>query len=230
MKTLCSLLFLGFAVISASADEIEKRRAEETGKKYKEYTTLEGRVYKDVTITAINDAGISITHADGLARLRFEHLTPEQRKDFGITKEGSTAIYTEEMKAQAAYEAKVDAELKAQQKAREELLAKQETARLEAELLAAQRAQKQALATKIESTVEIPGFPVIRGSENAVLYGNQRQSSTRTTYYYDGPYIHHGGNGYYYPSYYSPYSPTYYTPNRHCHPVQRGSIFHFTIK
>lgn len=226
MKKLCGVIFLGFAVITASANDIEKRRAEETGKKYKEYTTLAGRVYKDVTITEINDAGISITHADGLARLRFEHLTPEQRKDFGITKAGAATVYAEEMKAQAAYEAQVKAEALEQQKANDELFAKQTAALLEAERLAAERSQKQALATKIESTIEIPAFPVIRGSENAVLYPTQRYySPSRTAYYGSGGYVYPSSGGYYYPTYYAPYS-----PSKPCKPSHRGSIFHFTIK
>jgi hypothetical protein len=221
MKKLCSVLFFGFAVISASAEDVEKRRAEETGKKYKEYTTLEGRVYKDVTITKITDAGVSITHADGLARLRFEQLTPEQRKDFGITKEGAAAVYTEEMKAQAAYEAKVEVQQKEQQKAKDELLAKQTAALLAAEM--AVRPQ-QIHSSKIESTLEIPTYPVIRGSGNAVLYGTRRYTPSSTNYNYNGGYAYPAGYGYY-PSYYPNYSPP-----GHCHPTQRNSIFHFTIK
>lgn len=234
MKKLCGIIFLGFTVIAANANDIGKRRAEETGKKYKEYTTLEGRVYKDVTITEISDAGISITHADGLARLRYEQLTPEQREIFGITKAGAAAVYAEEKKAQEVYEAKVRAEMQEEQKAKDELFAKQTAALQEAERLAAERAQKQAVATKIESTLEIPAYPVIRGSENAVLYPTQRYSPSRTTHYGSGGYVYPGSGGayyyqptggYYYPTYYSPYS-----PSKPCKPAQRGSIFHFTIK
>jgi hypothetical protein len=220
MKKLCGVFFFGFAVISASADDIEKRRAEETGKKYKEYETVSGQVYRDVTITKITDAGISITHADGLARLRFEHLKPEQRKEFGITQEGAEAIYTKEMKEKAAYEAEVAAKQKEQQKAHEELLAKETVAILEAERLAAERAQKQQVATKIESSLEIPGFPNIRGSDNAVLYPTQRYSpSQRAVYYGSGGYVYPGSYGGYYP------------PTRPSRPTnQRNSIFSITIK
>ncbi len=222
MKKLCSVLFFGFAVISASAKDVEKRRAEETGKKYKEYVTVSGRVYRDVTITEITDAGVSITHADGLSRLRFEQLTPEQRKDFGITKEGAAAVYTEEMKVQAAYEAKVEAQQKEQQNAKDELLAKQTAALLEAEK--AVRPQK-IISSKIESTLEIPTYPVIRGSGNAVLYGTRRYTPSSTNYYYNGGYGYPAGYGYYSPTHHHHYSPT-----EHCPPTQRGSIFHFTIK
>ncbi len=222
MKKLCSILFFGFAVIAASAEDIEKRRAEETGKKYKEFETVSGRIYRDVTITKISDAGISITHTDGLARLRFEQLTPEQRKDFGITKEGASAIYAEEMKAQAAYEAKVEAQQKEQQKAKDELLAKQTAALLEVEK--AVRPQK-IISSKIESTLEIPTYPVIRGSNNAVLYGTRRYSPSSTNYYNNGGYAYPAGSGYYSPTHHH-----HYSPSGPCPPAQRGSIFHFTIK
>ena len=223
MKKLCGVFFFVFAVVTASADDVEKRRAEETGKKYKEFETVSGRVYRDVTITEITDAGISITHADGLARLRFEHLKPEQRKDFGITKEGALAVYAEEMKVQAAYEAKVEAQQKEQQKAKDEFLAKQTAALLAAEM--AIKPQK-IISSKIESTLEIPTYPVIRGSSNAVLYGTQRYTPSSTNYYYNGGYVYPSSNGGYY------YAPTYspYSPHQHCNPAPRNSIFHFTIK
>jgi hypothetical protein len=221
MKKLCSILLFGFTMISASAEDVAKRRAEETGKKYKEFETVSGQVYRDVTITEITDAGVSITHADGLSRLRFEHLKPEHRKAFGITQDGGAAIYAEEMKAQAAYEAKVEAQLKEQQKAKDELLAKQMAALLEAE----KTVKPQKIVTSnIESNVEIPTYPIIRGTDNAVLYGTRRYTPSNTTYYQNGGYVYPGGYGYY-PS----YQPQYY-PHGHCPPAQRGSIFHFTIK
>jgi|688.fasta_scaffold08014_10 hypothetical protein len=237
MKKVFGLFFFGFAVISASADDIEKRRAEKTGKKFKEYHTVSGQVYRNVTITKITDAGISITHADGLARLRFEHLKPDQRKEFGITQEGAEAIYSREMKAKAAYEVEVLAKQREQQKAHEELLAKKTLALLEAERLAATRDQKQQVATKIESTLEIPILPNIRGSNNSVLYPTQRYSpSQKAIYYSNGGYVYPGSYGGYY---YSPGSGHYYNPGHHHHdsPVrpscptnQRNSVFSIRIK
>ncbi|MFN4873284.1 MAG: hypothetical protein ACK5JP_05705 [Akkermansiaceae bacterium] len=237
MKKVCGLFFFGFAVMSASADDIEKRRAEETGKKFKEYQTVSGQVYRDVTITKITDAVISITHADGLARLRFEHLKPDQRKEFGITQEGAEAIYTMEMKAKTAYEVEVLAKQREQQKANEELLATQTIALLEAERLAAIRVQKQQVATKIESTMEIPVFPNIRGSNNSVLYPTQRYSPSQKAIYcgsggyvyptsYGGYYYSHGNGGYYNPGHHHHYSPT--RPS--CPTNQRNSIFSIRIK
>jgi hypothetical protein len=226
MKILLRLYLIGFAVVSATAADIETNRAEETGKKYEQFETLAGRVYQDVQITRISDAGISITHADGAARLRFEDLSPEQRKQFGITKEDAAAIYAREMKAAAAYEAKVEE----QQKAKRELLAKQNEARLEAARLAALTAQipKKVTASNIQSTVEIPSFPTINGANNRVLYGSPYQSRTRITNYdgggYYGGYVYPSSYGYY-PSHYS----NHYPSRTDCKPTQR-SMFHFTIR
>ncbi|MES2982841.1 MAG: hypothetical protein V4727_11055 [Verrucomicrobiota bacterium] len=219
MKTLCSVIIFGFAVISATANDVETRRAEETGKRYAQYETLAGRVYKDVLVTKIDDAGIYINHADGAARLRFEHLSPEQRQHFGITKEGATEIYEQELKAQAAYEAKV-AE---QQKAKRELLAKETAARIEAERLAAAKAPQVVIAPKIVSTLEIPTLPIVNGTGAGVLYGTRRYNPSRSAYYYGSGYASPGNYGYY-PGPYHHYSP------KHCPPTQHGSIFHFTIK
>lgn len=217
MNLLCSVIIFGFAVISVTASDVETRRAEETGKRYAEYQTMAGRVYKDVLVTKIDDAGIYLNHADGAARLRFEHLSPEQRKQFGITKEGAAAVYAQEMKAQAAHEAKV----KEQQKAKRELLAKETAARIEVERVAAAKAlvEKKEIAPKIVSTVEIPTLPTVNGSGTGVLYGTRRYNSSRSTHYYNG------GYRYYSPTYYP-----HYTPSSHCKPAHHGSIFHFTIK
>lgn len=227
MKKICSVIFLGFAVISSAMADVEKHRAEETGKRYKEYKTFAGRVYTDVLVTKIDDAGIYLNHADGAARLRFEHLSPDQRKHFGITEAGATEIYAQELKAQAAHEAKVEVE----QKAKRELLAKETAARIEAERLAAAKAptpapvEKKEIAPKIVSTIEIPTLPTVNGSGTGVIYSTRRYNPSRSAYYYNGGYAYPGGYSYYSPTYY-PHTP----PSGHCKPAHRGSIFHFTIK
>lgn len=171
MKLLCTLFFLGLAVMPAGAGDagdasaVQQRRAEETGKTYQVFETRLGWTYRDVTVTKITDAGISIIHADGTARLGYERLTPEQRETFGITKEGAEAMYAKEEKAQAAYEAQIAAKQKKwqeeQQKAREErqkaheaLVAKQ-AARLEAEQLLAEQSQAERLKAQMAGGSEL---------------------------------------------------------------------------
>jgi hypothetical protein len=58
-----SVISLCFAVISSAMADVEKHRAAETGKRYKKYQTLTGRVYTDVRIAKIDDGGIHLEHA-----------------------------------------------------------------------------------------------------------------------------------------------------------------------
>lgn len=209
MKWVCALLPLGLAVMPVSASDVEQRRAEETGKNYEVYETSDGQVYRDVTVTNITDAGISIRHAEGSVRLRFERLSTAQRARFGITKQGAEAMYAKEMKARAAYEAQVAAkeqERQAEQQiaeqerqkaeeAKKELLAQQATARLEAERLKAQPVTGPQDTASIVSVLELPGFPVIRGSDNQMLRPIQSTSRPQRSRY-------HSSSSYTYPAYY----------------------------
>lgn len=220
MINLRSLIFSGFALIAVASADVETRRAEEVGKRYEQYVTSAGKVYRDVSISKITDAGVSIIHAEGVARLGFEELSAEQRKDFGITKEGAAEIDAKEMEFTAAYKAKVEE----QQKAKREKDAKYMAALVEVERLAAEKAlrERNQFATTIESTLEIPAFPTIKGLNNGVFYGTGRHTPYRNSYY----------GGYGYPAYHG-YSPrfhrNYYSTGGRCSSSQR-SIFHFTIK
>lgn len=250
MRLFCTLFSLGLAVIPLSASEIEQRRAEETGKKYKVYETAKGEVYKDATVTKVTDAGITVMHAEGVARLRYEDLSAEQQKEFGITKEGAQAVYAKERKAAAAYEAQVAAIQKKRQEERQKALEThqalvaqqtaelQELERLEAERLAAQPVQApQAQAdTTIVSVLEVPEFPVIRGTNNEVFRPILRYSGPqRNTYYRNSTYTYpvYRGGTYGYPSrgaYYHPgYHHGYPAPRAHCPTYHRPSI-NITIK
>lgn len=212
MKLLCTLLVLGLAAMPAGASDagdIEQRRAEETGRSYKVFKTRLGWTYRDVTVTQITDAGISIIHADGSARLGFDRLTPEQREQFGITEEGAEARVALEEKAQAAYEAHLAAKQKEwreqRQKAQAELLARQTAARLEAERLKAQPVTEPQDTTSIVSVLEVPRFPIIKGPGNQILRPiasdsrpAMRTSSRSSSYhpvYYGGTYYHPGYPG-----------------------------------
>jgi hypothetical protein len=223
-KSVYSLILLGFSVMALNASEIEARRAAEVGKKYDRMTTATGQVYERVIVSKVSDAGISITHADGLARLRYEQLTAEQREYFGITKEGAAAVYGEEAKQKAAYEAKV-AE---QQKATREFIEKHEVAMAKAELAEAQRTQRQPV---VESTLEIPTLPNVRRTQSGVLYTTNGQPGNRgSTYYvpsgyYPGGYVYPGSYGYYPAPYHN-----HHPQHNDCRPVIRGPIINFTIK
>lgn len=223
-RVFCGLILLILPALTLNASEIEERRAAEVGKKYDRWVTATGKVYDSVIVSNVSDAGISITHADGLARLRYEQLTNQQREHFGITKEGSAAIYIQEAKSQAAYEAKVSE----QEKTKLEFLEKHKIALAKAEQAATQRAQQQPI---VQSTLEIPVFSNVRRTQSGVLYStNGHPASRGSTYYipsgyYPGGYVYPYNHGYY-PS---PYQSHYPQHNR-CHTVNRAPIINFTIK
>lgn len=230
-----SLFFLSLAVMPLSASNVEQKRAEEVGKTYKVFGANNAQVYHDVTVTKITDAGITIMHSDGLARLRYDHLSAEQREKFGITREDAEAIYAKEEKARAAYEALVAAKERERevarqkaeqerQQAREAMLAKQ-AALLEvdqllaehsaAEHLEAPQAQAQAEATNtasIVSTVELPHFPIIRGYDKEIFRPMQGYTrSYRSRHYGSGTaYPVYYGGSYGYPSHCGSYRPSYH--------------------
>lgn len=69
---------------------------------------MEGRIYREVVITKISAGGVSFKYADGAARLRFDELSPGQRKYFGIEEEEAAEVYRKEAERRAAYEKLVE--------------------------------------------------------------------------------------------------------------------------
>lgn len=236
MKLLCTLFSLGLAVmpaVASNASDVAQNRAEEIGKTYRIYGPMNGQVYRDATVTKITDAGVTIRHAEGIARLDFDSLSPKQREKFGITREVAEAIYAKEEQAQAAYEAQVAAKQKEwqaeRQKAHEALVAKQTAARLEAERLRAERLKARKAAepeekASIVSVLEVPTFPIIRDYDNEILRPIQASSRSYRSRHYSSSYSH--------PVRYRSYGGSYGYPVRyggsygtHCYPG-RGAYHH----
>ena len=194
---------------------IEERRAEAMGKRLECFETMAGRVYQDVRITKISDAGISFSHADGAVRLRFADLSPEQRRYFGISREDAATIYARELKARENYERKVEEK----ENARRELAEKEAAERAELERLAMEKAeQKQTAAAEIESTETIPLYPTIKRVDS-IRRSSSRHSSYRSYY---------GGFRYSYPVRFN-CRPTYRHRGRGCRPVF-GTGIHFSVR
>lgn len=200
---------------SRGSGDVEERRAEAMGKRLEEFVTMAGRVYRDVQITKIGDGGISFSHADGAARLRFEDLSPEQRGYFGINREDAAAVYAREMMAREAYEKRVEES----EKARRELAEKLAAERAEAQLLAMEKAEeRKAAAAAAESAGIIPPYPTIKRVDSGLRISSRSSS-------FDGYY---GGFGYGYPARYG-YRPTFHYRGSHCRP-HYGTGIHFTVR
>ena len=90
-----------------SSSAIEARRAASIGKVMKDFTSADGRVFKDVRITRIDDGGVSIRHSNGTARLRYGDLSPAQRERYGLDREDAIERYRLEAKVKNEYETAV---------------------------------------------------------------------------------------------------------------------------
>lgn len=82
---------------------LREQRQNALGAKYATLTSASGRSYKDVAVAAIDDAGVSIRHASGSARLRFEDLSAEQRALFGLEPDLATAAIARETESAQGY-------------------------------------------------------------------------------------------------------------------------------
>ncbi|MDP4625597.1 MAG: hypothetical protein NWT08_10730 [Akkermansiaceae bacterium] len=179
-------LFLGiiFGSPQLLAENSEERRAAAIGAEMENFTGADGRIYKDVRITRIDDGGISIRHSTGTARLRYGDLTPSQRLQYGLDHEDALETYRREVILREKYEEAV-AEKEMQ---RASAAAERYREKLEAEAKLA-AAMKTALSKRErqELSTPIPNNPPVQFS-NAVF-------PTRSVTY-------RGYSGYgYYPSY-----------------------------
>lgn len=159
------------------------------------FETNAGRVYRNVKFTKITDGGISFTHADGTARLRYEDLSTSQREFYGITKEDAEAVYKRETTIRIAYEQKV-AE---REKLRNFIAEKEaETRRLEAEVARAERALAE-LSRPVPMTEAIPQVPTILRVDSGRRPSRSRYVSYNTYEGYGGTYFgnYYGNSNYF---------------------------------
>lgn len=83
---------------------IREQRQLAMGKTYQTLQLSSGRKFEDVSVMAIHDAGVTIRHSDGCARLSFEDLDSGQQLFFGLEKHLAVAAVEKESLAAAAYE------------------------------------------------------------------------------------------------------------------------------
>jgi len=86
------------------ANVLDQRRAALSGKSFNEFQTADGKTYKNGMVTKIDDGGVSLRHADGTARLRFQDLNSEEHAYFGLDGELAAAAHQKESTNRVAYE------------------------------------------------------------------------------------------------------------------------------
>lgn len=195
MKIPGTVLLAGFCVSMAVAD-VETRRAEALGKPMETFRTMEGRTYRDVVFTKIDGGGVSFKHADGAARLRFDELSPGQRKYFGLDEKTAAEVYRKEAERRAAYEKLVEIRTEERRVRAEKEATEREEARQNAMAAAAEEFAKAV----VEPTATIPPYPTIKRVDTRVRRSRSYGSSYSPFY-----------GGYYGYSPYSSYRPSHYS-------------------
>ncbi len=84
----------------------QRRRA--VGRTFDTFESSDGRKFHDVSVVSVEDAGVTLRHADGSARLRYADLDPQQRDFFGLEEGVALAAEEQEAREALAYERWID--------------------------------------------------------------------------------------------------------------------------
>jgi hypothetical protein len=123
---------------------IGEQRHRAMGKTFKTFQLMSGRKFQDVLVAAIDDAGVTIRHADGSARLRFKDLDSAQQEFFGLEEDLASAAEKREAQAASAYERDIESQMAL---IRQQEILVSDVAR-RAEMVAAERNRSQQLAAQ----------------------------------------------------------------------------------
>jgi hypothetical protein len=182
-------------------DVLKARRQETLGSSFEMLRLANSREFQQVTVLAIDDAGVSIRHLHGSAQLRFSDLNAAQRIQFGLDEELALAAQQREMRNIASYERQIDAQL-----AVLEVKRNQQNLALEREnQLAAQKYQLLLASQRSSASVSPLSKPATTFSNGSYRYSSYR--SYRPSYRY---------------VYYQ--TPTYYRPSISTQFVRSGNV------
>ncbi len=168
------------------ASVLARRRYAVVGKSFETFETAQGREYSEVTITGIDDSGVSLRHKAGSARLRFEDLNQSRREFFGLDGELASIAHEAEAEQAIAYNRWID---KRMEEIREEEA--QQTAIRQKEEEKTRRARERALAANRRAATpsaltgsfgNLGDTRTISSGRRYSSYGSYRR--TRYRYYY----------------------------------------------
>ncbi len=170
---------------------IRNQRTRATGRTFQSLESASGRKFHQVSVAAIDDAGVTIRHADGSARLRFADLSPEHQVFFGLEADLSFTAEQREFRTSTAYERGMEIQLAAIQERQKQ---DAETARL-VELAAGQKRSQPAtryVAASMPSPLAREATPIGRQSWYDFGYYpryryRSNYSAFRYVYYYKIP-------------------------------------------
>lgn len=160
---------------------ILQQRQRAKSQTFDELNLVSGKNFRTVSVSSIDDGGVTIRHEYGSAKLRYADLTADQRLLFGIEEDLAVAAEGREKKDALAYERWVENRLVA---IREE---KQKDANAEERKeIAAERRRLLASAAATRDLVAANTSPLAKPARN--VSSSTRYGSTRYYSYYYGSY------------------------------------------
>ena len=146
---------------------IPRQRDRALGRTFETMVLPSGRTFMQVKVAAINDAGVTIRHAEGSARIKFSDLNSEQQVLFGLEMDLAVAAEKKELESAVDYERAIDSQLAAM-KTQDKLTA--EAARREEQYLQSNRARV--------ASPQIASSSVRPLAQPATSFGNRSWSSS----------------------------------------------------
>lgn len=95
-------------LVGVREEMVRTQRQMALGRKFKEFPVADGRTFKNATVAAVDEAGVTIRHEDGSARLVYADLDDRQRQFFALDENASLAAQEEEKRQAVAYEQWID--------------------------------------------------------------------------------------------------------------------------
>ena len=148
------------------------------------FSLASGRRFENVTISAIDDAGVTIRHTHGSARLRFQDLDAKQQQFFGLEEDLAHLAHAEEAHQLVAYErwaAKQTEITRLNETATAQVNQRREVTSLQKQL---DSPAPQIIASNV-STLAQPAKSVGSGSQRNYRYSSYRNYRPTWRYIYD---------------------------------------------
>lgn len=148
------------------------------------FLTADGREFHQVSITGIDDLGVSIRHQDGAARIRIWDLDGGQREDFALDEDSASEAERRESRERIAYEEQIVRVMAAAENAKVAATA----GRTRDTRARASRAAAVPVVANFRPLSQ-PATPFGRGASSGYRYGCSRRHDRPPgyTYMYDQP-------------------------------------------
>jgi hypothetical protein len=153
-----------------------ERRANWVGARFPDLRAASGRLYLEVRVAAVNDAGVTIRHRDGSARLGWSDLDPRQREMFVLEERAARAAEEEEKRQALAYEKWLEEELRLQHQRERDLV-----------VASAPKQTRSRTSAALSNVKPVAASPLSEPARRMSNYAPRTRRSS-TTYYYYGSY------------------------------------------